>query len=264
MAVPLALVIGLGLVLGSFANVCIVRIPAQESVIIPRSHCRRCGLILRWRENIPLLSFLLLKGRCCRCGTPISLQYPIIEIAAAFLSWAVYQHDPQWAPYLLTTLGFFLPLLVALVIDLQHLMLPDIITLSGPLTGFAYRLIFPVGDRFHFFLEGLIGAALGLGLTWSVGAIYRRLRHQEGLGGGDIKLAMMLGAWIGWEGVLWSLFAASFFGTIVGGGWLLLSRRSHSTPIPFGPFLIVAAFLFFFWGQAWIEWYLRWTLHLVY
>ncbi len=243
-----------GLVIGSFANVCIYRIPIGKSIVRPRSSCPRCGAAIRPWDNIPVLSFLLLLGRCRSCRTRISLRYPLVELANGLLYWAVAVLQPP-GPYVLVTMAFLTAFLVLSLIDLEHFILPNVITLPGIAVGVAASFLpeSPLSPR-----DALAGAALGYAAFALIGLAYRVLRGVEGLGQGDWKMAAMLGAFLGWKGALLAVFLASVAGTVVGVAVAVWRRRSvRQQRIPLGTFLGLAAIVVVFLGSDLLEWYAR-------
>ena len=245
----LALIVGL--CLGSFYNVCIHRYVSGQSIVLPGSHCPGCGHILSWWENIPLISYVLLLGRCRSCRQGISPVYPVVEslsgILALFLA-LKFGFGLEWLAYML----FFGLLIVASFIDLKIYILPDIITLPGALLAFGASFILPV-----FWLDALLGALLGAGLFWSLQWAYRTFKKVEGLGTGDIKLMLMLGALVGWQGLPIQIFAAALTGLAAS---LIYMKKTPGggmqTPIPFGPFLALGAVIYILAGENIWTWYL--------
>lgn len=241
-----------GLIIGSFANVCIHRIPRGESIVRPRSRCPRCGAPIRAWENVPVLSYLALLGRCRACRAPISPRYPLVEAGNGLLYWAVaIVQAPSAAAAL--TMVLLTALLVLSLIDLDHFVLPNVITLPGIAVGIAASLVpgWPVGT-----LEALLSAAAGYAVLALFGIAYEKLRGIEGLGQGDWKMVAMLGAFLGWRGALLSLLLASVAGTIVGTAvalWLRSSVRQQR--IPLGTFLGLGAIAVVFFGPALLGWY---------
>ncbi len=245
----------LGAVLGSFLNVCIVRLPLGESIVLPASHCRHCGGPVRVKDNIPLLSFLLLRGRCRDCGEAISRRYPIVELVTACLFAVSFATAPLSLVMGLRLL-FLCALLVVTVIDLDHQIIPDRITLPGIVVGLmasACGLGIPIVDS-------AIGMLLGGGMLYLIAVGYHALTGVEGMGGGDIKLLAMIGAFLGWQAVLLTLLLASSSGALYG-AVLVASRSANSrVPIPFGPFLAMGATCALFFGDALVDWYLQHVL----
>jgi leader peptidase (prepilin peptidase)/N-methyltransferase len=243
-----------GLIIGSFANVCIYRIPIGKSVVRPRSSCPRCGAAIRPWDNIPVLSFLLLLGRCRACRGRISPRYPLVEMANGLLYAAVAATQAP-GPYALVTMAFLTAFLVLSLIDLEHFILPNVITLPGIVLGVAASFL-PDSPLAPW--EALASAASGYALFALFGLAYQRLRGAEGLGQGDWKMAAMLGAFLGWRGALLAVFLASVSGTLVGAAIALWRRRSvRQQRVPLGTFLGLAAIVVVFVGQDLLGWYAR-------
>lgn len=232
----------LGAIVGSFLNVVILRLPEPgSSIVFPASHCPSCKTPLAWYENIPLLSYLALRGRCRHCRTTISMQYPTVELLSALLAGAVYLKfglTPAAAGYLL----FCTSLLVIIWIDIRYQIIPDSISLPGIVLGFLFSFFNPNLS----WQDSLIGIAAGGGVLYAIAVLYYILRKQEGMGGGDIKLLAMIGAFLGWQSLLFVVFFSSFTGALVGIGAMVKQGKGGSTRIPFGPFLAVAALVFLF------------------
>lgn len=233
----------LGAVIGSFLNVVILRLPESEtSIAFPASHCPHCKTPLRWFENIPLVSYLVLRGRCCHCRAPISLQYPVVELLTALLAVAVLAAFGVNV----TAVGMFVfcaALVTIIWIDIHHQIIPDAISLPGILIGFLFSFI----SAFVSWQDSLIGLLAGGGVFYLISLGYYLIRKQEGLGGGDIKLLALLGAFLGWQSLLFIIFASSLSGSIVGLIAMRSQKKGGSTRIPFGPFLALSgmAYLFF-------------------
>ncbi|MBN1103905.1 MAG: prepilin peptidase [Deltaproteobacteria bacterium] len=241
-----------GLILGSFLNVCIYRIPFHRSIVHPPSRCPHCGTGIRFYDNIPLFSYILLLGKCRSCHGAISLRYPLVELTTGLLSAALFMRYSLSLSYFMF-LAFCASLLVVAFIDIDHKIIPDVISLPGIVTGLGLSLLpaNPVS-----ILDSSIGIILGGGSLYTVGIVYRWLRGQEGMGGGDIKLLAMIGAWMGWRALPFVILISSLSGTIIGGGSLLLSRRRLSETIPFGPFLVLGSLLYlFFQREIHMLWY---------
>jgi leader peptidase (prepilin peptidase)/N-methyltransferase len=234
-----------GLLWGSFANVCIARIPVNESVVRHRSRCPRCARAIAWYDNVPVLSFLWLRGKCRRCGLPISWQYPLVELATGALFPATLAAF-QWEPRALVFLPFVLALVVVTGIDLWHRIIPDRITIGGAAVGFVATTL----TGFLTWKESLLGAAIGFSLFYALAWGYRRWKGVDGLGFGDVKFLAMLGAWLGPKSLLPIVVVASITGSVVG---LALMRRGRGmqTPIPFGPFLVLGALAYLFATGVW-------------
>lgn len=248
-----------GLCVGSFLNVCIVRLPRRVSVATPPSHCPQCQTKIRWYDNIPLLSFVALGGRCRRCGAVIGWRYPAVELLTAGMAMLTYAYFPEpwvWALWFLT---FVAPLLVITFIDLEHRIIPDLISLPGIVVGLAVRVVFAyadMGDYFDQVADGVLGLVVGGGTLFIISWVYYRLRKHEGIGGGDIKLAAMLGAFLGWKAVLCIFLLSSVTGSVVGLVTIGILRKGMRYAIPFGPFLAFGALVYLFWGEALLTWYL--------
>ncbi len=235
----------LGTAVGSFLNVVILRLPKENnSVVFPASHCPKCLTPLHWYENIPLLSYLLLRGKCGHCKVKISLQYPVVEACMAALSAALcYKFGLS-----ITFAGYFLflaALLAIIFIDYQHYIIPDLIDLPGILLGLLFSFINPLVN----WQSSLIGIIAGGGVLWAVASLYALLRKKEGMGGGDIKLLAMLGAWLGWQSLPFIILFSSLSGAIIGSISLYLLKKDQASQIPFGPFLSIAAIIYLFFAE---------------
>jgi leader peptidase (prepilin peptidase)/N-methyltransferase len=247
----MALVAGLfGLLVGSFLNVCIYRLPRGKSVVFPPSACGSCQRPLRWFENIPVVSWLVLGGRCARCKARISAQYPIVELVTGVLFATTVALTPI-GPLLAARLVFGAALIALFAIDLEHQILPNAITLPGVVVGLAFALIAPPGWR-----ASLIGAAAGGGVLYAIAAGYYYLRHEDGLGMGDVKMLAMIGAFLGWQLMLLTLVLASLSGALVGVALIVSQRGSMKYALPFGTFLAVGAVVAMLVGQPMVDWYL--------
>lgn len=242
-----------GLIVGSFLNVCIYRLPRGESVVFPASHCPHCQQPIAWYDNIPLLSYLLLRGRCRQCGQGISRRYPLVEASNALLwllaAWRI--ADPL--PMLIAQL-FSSALLCLSLIDLQELIIPDEINLFLAALGLASCVLIPQ----PLWWERLLGALLGGGLLLLLAELSLRIWKKEGMGGGDIKLMAAVGLLLGWRMTLLALFLSSFIALFYILIALMLGRDvRRSEPIPFGPALATASLLAFYFGSDLIHWYIR-------
>ena len=246
-----AAIFAVGAIVGSFLNVCIHRLPSGESIVFPASHCPHCGEPIRPYDNIPILSYLVLRGRCRHCGDAISARYPLVELLTGLAAVACVGGLGVSAHALLT-FAFLCALIVITFIDLDYQIIPDAVSLPGIGVGFAAALILGQPS----WTASLAGIALGGGLLWGVAEGYHWLTGREGMGGGDIKLLAMIGAFLGWEAVPVTLMIASLAGTAVGVGLMIAQRRDSRTAIPFGPFLALGAACALFWGDALIAWYL--------
>ena len=238
-----------GLIVGSFLNVCIFRLPRGVSVVWPASACGSCQRELRWFENIPVASWLVLGAKCARCKAPISVQYPLVEAATAVLFVMVAATTPL-GPLLAARLIFVCALIVLFAIDLEHQILPNVITLPGIAVGVAFSLVGPPGWR-----ASLAGVVLGGGVLYAIAWGYFAVRKEEGLGMGDVKMLGMIGAFLGWQAVLLTLVLASLSGAIIGVTMIALQRGSMKYALPFGTFLALGALVAMLAGQPIIDWY---------
>jgi leader peptidase (prepilin peptidase)/N-methyltransferase len=224
-----------GLVIGSFLNVVIYRLPRDESVVWPGSHCTSCNRALAWYENIPVVSWIVLRGRCRTCQSRISIQYPIVEAVTGALFLAG-DYAFGLTPLLPVRLLFACAMIVLFAIDLEHQILPNEITVPGIVIGFVLSVFLPPGWK-----SSLMGLLIGGLVPFLIAEVYARLRGREGMGMGDFKMLAMVGAFLGWPLVWLTLVLACVLGIVIGGGALLLSRRGLETRIPFGTFIAVAA-----------------------
>ena len=240
-----------GAIVGSFLNVCIYRLPRGKSVVWPSSACPNCGRELAWFENIPVISYLALWGRCRTCRYPISGRYPLVEALTALLFAAAWWY---YGPTLLFASRVILgtALIVLFAIDLEHHLLPDVITLPGIIVGFIFSLLVGPG-----WLESIIGILVGGGILYLIAEIYYRVRHEEGLGMGDVKMLAMIGAFLGWKLTLMTLMLGSFAGSLIGMLFILTHRGGMKYALPFGTFLAMGAALSATVGQRVLDWYLR-------
>lgn len=247
---PIPLIAALfGLLIGSFLNVCIYRLPRGLSVVSPPSACGGCQQTLRWFENIPIVSWLVLRGRCARCQSPISVRYPIVELTTAVL-FAVTAALTPVSVLLAARLLLVCGLIVLFAIDLEFQILPNVITLPGIAAGLLFALLGPPGWK-----ASLIGAALGGGLLYATAEGYYRIRREDGLGMGDVKMLAMIGAFLGWQQMLLTLVLASFAGALIGMGLIALQRGTMKYALPFGTFLALGALAAMLAGQPLIDWY---------
>jgi leader peptidase (prepilin peptidase)/N-methyltransferase len=241
----------IGAMVGSFLNVCICRLPKGESIVTPRSHCPQCQTLIRFYDNIPLFSYLFLRGKCRSCGAPISIQYPIVEGVTALGSLVLFlKFGVSWE-YLLY-FSFLSALIVITVIDLYHQIIPDVISLPGIGVGLLASLLLP---RLSF-LNSLTGVLLGGGSLFLVATVYQWLFKREGMGGGDVKLLGMVGAFLGWKAVILTILFSSFIGSVTGILFIAIKGKDLKYAIPFGPFLSLGAVLSLFFGEEIIRWYL--------
>lgn len=259
-----------GLLIGSFLNVCIYRLPLDLSVVRPRSHCPNCEHLIAWYDNVPLLSYALLGGRCRNCKAPISLRYPAVELLTGVCFFVIVL---ALGPSLVAVkYCVFAAILITLVFsDLEERILPDEFTLGGAVVGFAIAAFVPIkGSIWGMLLgsmrpgwmvsmfESVFASLFSALALWSVGAIYMRVRHREGLGLGDIKMIAMIGAFLGLQGVLLTMMAGASMGAVIGLLYIFLTGKDASTyELPFGSFLGVAALMVAFYGEVVVSWWGR-------
>jgi leader peptidase (prepilin peptidase)/N-methyltransferase len=248
---PYVLAFLFGAIIGSFLNVCIHRLPGRESIIWPASRCPACRQPIAVYDNIPLASFLWLRGRCRACGARISLRYPVVEfVNGAGYSLLLWQFGPGWPAVIYAAL--FSALLVVTAIDLEHQIIPDAITLPGLGLGLlSASTVLPVG-----FWNSLAGILVGGGLLWILAWLSPYLFGKEGMGGGDIKLLAMIGAFLGWRPVLLTVMVGAVVGSVVGVGLIGLKVLRRDEYIPFGPFLALGAVVALLFQQELLSWYL--------
>ena len=242
-----------GLALGSFLNVCIYRIPLKKSIVRPPSSCPQCGAGIRFYDNLPVVSYIVLWGRCRHCRAPISLRYPLVEIIVGLLSVTLFIQFGL-SPKSLFLLFFTAALIAVAFIDLQHKIIPDVISLPGILIGLAFSF-FPSAGVSP--LEALIGVIGGGGFLFLVGTVFEKITGREGMGGGDVKLLAMIGAWMGWKALPFVVLLSSLTGAVIGGVALVIARQGVRSRIPFGPFLALGALVFLFFGEDITLWFYR-------
>ncbi|MDQ3418929.1 MAG: prepilin peptidase [Acidobacteriota bacterium] len=245
----LAIVAFLGLAIGSFLNVVIHRLPRGASIVSPGSRCPACGYALRAMDNIPVASYLMLRGRCRQCGVRISPRYPLVEIATAAL-FVLHYFVFGWTPILAVRLLFAASLVALFAIDLEHHLLPDAITLPGIGVGLLASLFLPPGIR-----DALIGILAGGGVLWLIGEAYYRYAGEEGMGGGDVKMLAMIGAFLGWQLVIVTLVFSSIAGSVIGVLLIVTKRGGLKYALPYGTFLALAALVSSLAGAQIVNWY---------
>jgi len=241
-----------GAMIGSFLNVCIFRLPKEESIVWPGSYCPHCKNPIKSYDNIPLVSYILLKGRCRHCHTAISFQYPLVEGITALASLILFIKFGLSLSYLFYFL-FVAALIVITVIDLYHQIIPDVISLPGIGVGLIASLLIPEITLFN----SLFGILLGGGSLFLVATLYHWLFKREGMGGGDVKLLAMIGAFLGWKAVLLTILLSSLVGSITGIIVMLSKGKDFKYAIPFGPFLSFGAVIALFFQNEIIFWYLQ-------
>ena len=253
MHLMLTLYIGMiGLLIGSFANVCVHRIPRGESVVKPRSKCPTCNTEIAWYDNIPIISWLILGRKCRHCRNPIAWRYPMLELSMG-LTWAAiawfYPLD-QYSPiFVLQAIILFTLLWILTLIDLETFLLPNALTFPG--IGIGLLLAWQQG----YIIDAIIGAVAGYGIFWLVAKLFLLATGREGMGQGDFKLLAMLGAFMGWQALPFIIMLSSITGAIIGTATLLLANKGLKAEIPYGPYLAAAGLIWFFWGSQILHWY---------
>ena len=234
----------LGAALGSFLNVLIYRLPEETSIIFPASRCPHCRKAIRFYDNIPVISYILLKGRCRECHEKISFRYPLVELITAILSLLLFLKFGLTFQYLFSFI-FVCALMVITFIDLDHQIIPDVITLPG-IPIFFLAAVFAMNLRF---LDAFLGFLIGGGCLYGIAFVYELVTKREGMGGGDIKLLAMIGAFLGWQSLLFVLLVSSLLGAVVGISVMMIKGQDMKYAVPFGPFLSFAAVAYIFFGD---------------
>jgi leader peptidase (prepilin peptidase)/N-methyltransferase len=260
-----------GLIIGSFLNVCILRIPTGKSIVMPASACPKCGAAIRPYDNIPVISYLILRGKCRGCRTKISAMYPLVEVLTGLLFFACFYafgfsvETLKWAT-------FSAIMIVLVSTDLRERILPDVVNFTGFGLGLAFSLFvkptdgsalwvanhifqFPPPQPVLSLVDALLGAALGSGLLWLVSEAYFRLRGREGMGLGDVKMMLMAGAFLGAKRTLLTIMTGSILGSVIGIAVILARRKDADYELPFGTFLGAGALLVVFFGTPVVNWY---------
>lgn len=251
-----AVAFGLGAVVGSFLNVVIARLPQEgQSIVFPASRCPACATAIRWYDNIPLISFVLLRRRCRACGAPISWRYPTVELAMALLSLALFGRFGLSVAFGIYFL-FVAALLAVIFIDTEHQLIPDAISLPGIAIGLCLSLVNP----YLGWQDSAIGILAGGGSFYLIALVYYLITRREGMGGGDIKLLAMIGAFQGWQALPFVVFISSLLGTVVGVGAMVKQRKGGRTVIPYGPFLAIASLLYLFFRREILLFFFRFVL----
>lgn len=265
-----------GACIGSFLNVCIYRIPREESIVRPRSHCPHCGRAIPWYLNIPIVSYILLRGRCADCRRGISPRYVLVELLVAVLFWMVWQQFGYAGDHpllgmvpiavehmALVPIAWLIigGLVLGTFVDFEHLIIPDRVTLGGIGAGLVLSGVFPEMQGQSTALGGLaqaaIGAGLGWGILWAVAVAGKLVFRKDAMGFGDVKLLGAIGACLGWRAVLFTLILSSFMGSLAGIMMVLAGQKQMQSRIPFGPYLALGALLWMFWGPTWWHAYLE-------
>ncbi len=241
----------LGLIVGSFSNVCIYRIPRNESIIYRASHCPKCHSNISPKDNIPLLSYILLKGRCRNCKGKISIQYPIVEFLNGLIYliiYLIYGLSIQSLIYIILSSA----LIIIAFIDLNEQIVPDVISLPGIVIGFIISFFVP----YISFINSALGVVVGGGVILIIGLAGSVIFKKEAMGGGDVKLAAMIGAFLGWRYIIISLFLGFFLGALAGIILIMSKIKNREDAVPFGPFIVLGSFITLLWGEKIITWYI--------
>lgn len=245
-----------GSLIGSFLNVCIVRMPKSESVVFPRSHCVHCNKQIPWYDNIPFISYLRLGGRCRFCKAKISVRYFIVELITAS-AFAFFYLNFGLTFELLAYLIFVCGLIIAVFVDLEHRIIPDEISVGGMVAGLILSFLIPqlheTSNHFWGLGRSLMGALIGGGAIYAMGILGDFIFKKESMGGGDVKLLAMIGAFLGWKSATLTFFIAPFFGMVYG---IIVKIRTKESVIPYGPFLAIGAVISLFYSQPLIDWVL--------
>lgn len=265
-----------GSCVGSFLNVCIYRIPQELSVVTPRSHCPSCGQLIAWYDNIPLLSFALLAGRCRHCRNRISPRYVLVESLTAVLFLLVWlklalapEHVFGLTPIATATLLpvywlFIAGLILGTFVDIEHMIIPDRVSIGGIVAGVVLSPLVPAmhgaTGRWNSLLMSLDGAALGFALLWTIAGVGRLIFKRDAMGFGDVKLIGAIGAFLGWRAVLFTLMVSSLVGSVIGVVFVIAGRKQMQSRIPYGPYLALAAVLWVLWGSGWWDAYVNWLI----
>lgn len=269
-----ALVFWFGACMGSFLNVCIYRIPREESVISPGSHCPHCKKAIQWYDNIPLISFCALRARCRHCQGAISPRYVIVETLIAVLFVMVWlKADP--APFLAMAPIHSFPIIpifwlvifglaLGTFVDLEHMIIPDRVSLGGIVLGLCFSAIAPAlhgqPNAYGGFISSLLGASLGVGVLWGIAVLGKLIFRKDAMGMGDVKLMGAIGAFLGWPAVIFTLMISSFLGAIFGVSMILAGKKEMQSRIPFGPYIAVAALIWMLWGPTILHAYINWLM----
>jgi leader peptidase (prepilin peptidase)/N-methyltransferase len=241
----------LGLCVGSFLNVVIYRVPRQLSLVWPGSYCPACRAPIHWYHNLPVVGWMIVGGRCHACRVRISPRYPVVEALTGGL-FLLHLIVFGWDPILIPRIVFACAMIALFAIDLDHKLLPNAITLPGIVAGLAFSLVFHPPS----FLDAVIGVVAGYGSLWLVATVWEQLAKKEAMGGGDLKMLAMVGAFLGWQGVVITFFVGFMIGGIFSALLLAARRVQLASQIPFGTFLAIGALVASFWGLRMLNWYL--------
>jgi len=261
----------LGVSVGSFLNVCIYRIPREESIVTPRSHCPHCGSFIPWYLNIPVLSWCFLRGKCASCKGPISVRYTLVELLTATLFLMVYLQcfqpgvllmQPITQPWIVPIYWLFVSgLILGTFVDFEHYILPDSVTIGGMVVGPILCALVPALQGQELWWKGLLHSTLGLAIgfcsLYAIAWIGEKIFKKEAMGFGDVKLLGAIGAFLGWKAVLFTIVASSFLGSIVGLTLIALRRAERQSEIPFGPYIAAGALIWVFYGPSLVTLYFK-------
>ena len=252
-----------GACIGSFLNVCIYRIPREESIVHPRSHCPSCNQLIAWYDNLPMLSYFFLRGRCRHCQTVISPRYALVEMLTAVLFlavWNTYGADPRTLVYLVMMSG----LILGTFVDLEHYIIPDRVSLGGMATGLLFSALVPslhgeteVGPALA---SSVLGLVAGSGVLFLVAEAGRLIFKKDAMGLGDVKLLGGIGAYLGWPAVVFTILVSSLLGSVIGVALILCGKREWQSRLPYGPFLAVGAGSWVLGGRHLWDWYISWIM----
>lgn len=249
-----------GLCIGSFLNVCIFRMPRDLSIVAPRSFCPGCRTPIAWYDNLPVLSYLVLRGKCRRCGMPISARYPLIELLTAVLFvsvWNRFMFDPLTLVFCVMIGG----LIVATFVDFEHMIIPDRTSIGGVIAGLAFSAIFPSLHASESasvsVIQSLIGIASGSGILWLVAVMGKWVFKKDAMGMGDVKLLGGIGAFLGFPGVVYTILVSSIFGTVIGMAMIAVGGHQWRSRLPYGPYLAAAATSWVLGGDQLWNWYIQ-------
>ncbi|MFH0908623.1 MAG: prepilin peptidase [bacterium] len=251
-----------GACVGSFLNVCIYRIPREESVVHPRSHCPQCGKMIAWYDNIPLVSYLALRATCRHCGLHIRIRYFLVELLTAvlfLLVWNRYGLDVVTPIYWLVISG----LVLGTFVDFEHMIIPDRVSLGGMAAGLVCSILAPSlhgeTEWYRGLIDSAVGLAVGSGSLWSVGVLGKMVFKKDAMGLGDVKLLGGLGAFLGWQSVIFTIMVSSLFGSFVGICFIISRKKEWQSRIPYGPYLALAAVVWMLGGNGAWQAYVRWV-----
>ena len=242
-------VIILGGLWGSFANVCIYRLPLNKGVVSGRSYCPKCKKQITWKDNIPILSYFLLSGKCRKCKKKISLQYVFVEfLSILFFTFIYFLYGITLTTLLLIILS--LSFIIIFFIDLKHFIIPNEITFSMMVLGFIKSFDPNLNSLFPNYINSLIGGLLGYGIIWSIIYFYKQLRKKEGMGLGDAKLFAVIGFWFGWLAIPFIIFLSSIIALLSVAPSLIKNSKTMSSQIPFGPYIIIGTLVYLFFENS--------------